>query len=195
MNYHYRILNEETAYRGFFQVTRYTIDIDYYNGGTSGPIIRECLGKDGWSVAALCYDPVLREFIFIEQFRIGAMAAENRPWQIEIVAGFMDKAGESPEEAMQRELQEEIGRRADKLTLLHEYYGSPGGSGGRIKLYLAEIQAEKTLSYTGLHDEGEDIRVIRVPHDEAVRWYNTGKINNATMLLAIQAFLLKHRSS
>lgn len=190
MNYHYHIVDEKKVYTGFFQITRYTVNIEYYTGEFSGPVVRECLGKSGYVVAALCIDSQKQEFVLIEQFRIGAMAAGVHPWQTEIVAGFVDKEGESPEEAMQRELEEEIGTRADKLTKVAQYFPNPGGSGGRTILYFAEVDADKTKTLTGLHDEGEDIRVIRQPISATIADYYAGKIENATMLLAIQAYLI-----
>lgn len=190
MNYSYRLLAEQQVYRGFFKVTQFTVDFDYFSGGRSGPVLRECLGK-GRVVAALPYDPVRDEFVFVEQFRIGRMAAGVHPWNTEIVAGFIDKPDETPEQSMQRELEEEIGVRAQTLELIGQYFGSPGGSGGRVYLYLATVDADATRTFTGLHEEGEDIRVIRVPRKTALRWLVEGKIGNATMLIAVQAFALR----
>lgn len=190
MNYQFNILNEKMVYNGFFRVTQYQVDIEYYNGTHSGPIMRECLGKNGCVVAALPYDPSRKKFVLIEQFRIGAMASGLHPWQIETVAGFMDKAGETAEEAMQRELAEEIGSPAKKLTLVREYYPNLGGSGGKTYLYFAEIDAANIQPYTGLHAEGEDIRTIRLPYETAFSWLKEGKIHNATLIIALQQFLL-----
>lgn len=191
MQYHYQILDQEEGYHGFFKVTRYTVDFDYFTGGRSGPVIRECLGR-GFVVAGLPYDPVRDEFVFVEQFRIGLMAAGEHPWNTEIVAGFMDKPGESPEDCMQRELQEEIGTTATRLHRVAQYFGSPGGSGGQTILFFAEVDASTVALHTGLHEEAEDIRVVRVPRKTAMAWLKDGKVSNATMLLALQAFALSN---
>ncbi len=190
MKYSYRLLAEQEVYRGFFKITRFTVDFDYFSGGTSGPIVRECLGK-GQVVAALPYDPVRDEFVFVEQFRIGRMVAGAGPWNTEIVAGFIDKPDETPEQSMQRELEEEIGVRAQILEPIGQYFSSPGGSGGRVYLYQATVDAAATKTFTGLHEEGEDIRVIRVPRKTALQWLGEGKISNATMLIAMQSFALR----
>lgn len=190
MNYNYRLLDEKEVYRGFFRITHFTVDFDYFSGGSSGPLLRECLGK-GRVVAALPYDPAGDEFVFVEQFRIGRMAAGAHPWNTEIVAGFIDKPDETPEQSIQRELEEEIGVRAETLELIARYFSSPAGSGGRVYLYLATVDAGATKTFTGLHEEGEDIRVMRVPRETALGWLSEGKIYNATMLIAIQAFTLR----
>ena len=49
-------------------------------------------------------------------------------WLLEIPAGKRDRPGEPPELVAGRELVEEIGYEAGELTLLAEYYNSPGFS-------------------------------------------------------------------
>lgn len=194
MEYKYRILNWKEVYHGFFKITRYLVDFQYFSGGWSGALARECLGTGG-VVAALPYDPNTDEFVFIEQFRIGLLAAGEKPWSVEIVAGFMDKANESPEQCIQRELQEEIGTPAEELLPVMRYFASPGGSGAVTHLYFARVDVNKIQPLTGLHEEGEDIRVMRVSRQQAQRWLQEGVIRNATLLLALQAFFLRDRVS
>ncbi|MDO4435386.1 MAG: NUDIX domain-containing protein [Cardiobacteriaceae bacterium] len=192
MNHHYEIIQREEAYRGFAKIDRFHVRFEYYQGGMSPVVMRECnLGRG--SVAALAYDPKEEVFVFVEQFRIGALVAGENPWHLEIVAGLMDKEGEPPENCIAREIEEELGTPAQKLTLLHHYLGSPGGSGGRVSIYLAEIDSTKTKAYTGLIEEGEDIRVVKIPAAELPKRFASGDLNNAMAIIAIQAYyLLKH---
>ena len=193
MDYRYRVDNDTETYCGFFRVRRYTVAYERYRGGMTCPLERECLGRAGSAVvAALPHDPEREELVFVEQFRIGAMVAGVTPWQTEIVAGFMDEKDTTPEAAMQRELEEEIGTRARRLEHLMSYFGSPGGSAGRVHLYLAEIDSSQTVTYSGIAAEGEDIAVHRLSYREALDWLATGKLDNANTLLAMQAFLLRH---
>ncbi|UJF24723.1 NUDIX domain-containing protein [Suttonella sp. R2A3] len=191
MDYQFRVLEEKEVYRGFFKLRRYQIDFELFPGGLSGAVMRECSGSTGFVVAALPYDPQREEFVFVEQFRIGAMVAGHHPWQLEIVAGFMDKPGETPEECLQRELNEEIGTTAQSLTHVSTYFTSPGGSPAQTHFYFAEVDASQCATYTGLLEEGEDILVHRVPYRTAYRWLRDGQVKNATMMLALQAFLLQ----
>lgn len=190
MKYNFRILEEKEVFRGFFKVTRYLLDYDYFSGGSSGPVMRECLGKKGRVVSALVYIPAEDSFVFVEQFRVGMMAAGENPWNLEIVAGFMDKPEETPEEAMRRELEEEIGCAPQTLTQITTYFGSPGGSGGRTFMYFATVNAEKLKTYTGLHAEGEDILVHKMPRQEALKRLEAQAFDNATIILALQYFKL-----
>ncbi|WP_072281854.1 NUDIX domain-containing protein [Rappaport israeli] len=193
MHYQFRVLDAHDVYQGFFKLKRYEVDFELFRGGFSGKVVRECSGASGYVVAALPYDPELEEFVFIEQFRIGAMVAGVNPWQQEIVAGFMDKQGETPQECIQRELQEEIGTQALELELVETYFNAPGGSSGRTHLFFARVDAKKVGQYTGLLEEGEDILVRRVSYQQAFSQLVRGEISNVTMLLALQAFLLhKH---
>ncbi len=70
--------------------------------------------------------------IMIRQYR----AAVNRE-MLEIPAGKLDEAGEPPEVAAQRELEEEIGKRAGRLDLLAVFHNSPGFCDEITHCYLA----------------------------------------------------------
>lgn len=191
MQYQFKVLNEQEVYRGFFKLRRYEVDFELFRGGHSGPVVRECSATSGFVVVALPFDPVSEEFLLIEQFRIGAMVAGHHPWQLEAVAGFMDKPGETPDDCMQRELQEEVGLQAKELEHVDTYFGSPGGSAGQTHFYFARVDINAAARYTGLLEEGEDILVHRVPYNTAFEWLLSGKIKNATLILALQAFLLR----
>lgn len=192
MQYQYKILKSEEVYRGFFRVMRYQVCYEQFRGDFSLPLWRECLGTGNFVVAALPFDPVREEFIFVEQFRIGAMVAGKHPWQWELVAGFMDKTGETAEESIRRELLEETGLIPSRLQHVMTYLSSPGGSAGQTHLFFAEIDANKVLTHTGLSEEGEDILVHRVSYQKARQIFSEGKLNNANTLLALQAFLLQN---
>ena len=192
MQYQFRVLDKQEVYRGFFKLDRYIVDFKLFRGGMSGEVMRECSATSGFVVAGLPYDPQRECFVFVEQFRIGAMVAGTQPWQTEIVAGFMDVAGESAEECMQRELEEEIGTRARVLHHVQTYFPSPGGSAGQTHLYFAEVDSSQVASHTGLLEEGEDILVHCVPYQEAFSRLMQGGVANATMLLALQAFYIRY---
>jgi ADP-ribose pyrophosphatase len=78
---------------------------------------------------------------------------------LEIPAGKLDVPDESPLETARRELQEEIGKRAETWEEIHCFYSSPGFTDERVWLFRA----------TGLSDVGrgsaeEDERI------EVVKW-------------------------
>jgi 8-oxo-dGTP pyrophosphatase MutT (NUDIX family) len=59
------------------------------------------------------------------------------PDLLEIPAGKLDEEGESPLEAGQRELAEEIGKRAEHWESLGSFYTSPGFTNEEVHLFLA----------------------------------------------------------
>ncbi len=97
--------------------------------------------------------------IFTEQYRVPV-----KKWVIEFPAGLVgDNEGSSQEElieAAQRELEEEVGYRADELIEVFEGPPSAGLSGETIHFYIA-----KGLKKVGAGggDESEQIRVFEVP--------------------------------
>ena len=79
---------------------------------------------------------------------------------LEIPAGKLDEAGESPLEAAQRELSEEVGRRAEHWEEIAVFYTSPGFSDERIWLFMATGLREDPEAEP---DESERIEIVRWP--------------------------------
>lgn len=82
---------------------------------------------------------------------------------LEIPAGLMDVEGESPLDTGKRELEEEIGLRADAWQHATTFFSSSGFTDERVHIYLAT-----GLSKTGEPDESgeEDIELVRWPLDQ-----------------------------
>jgi len=76
---------------------------------------------------------------------------------LEIPAGKLDVEGESPLEAAQRELGEEIGKRAASWSELKVFYTSPGFSDERVWLYLATKLEDDPEAVA---DEDEQIEIV-----------------------------------
>ncbi|HEY3552724.1 MAG TPA: NUDIX hydrolase, partial [Solirubrobacterales bacterium] len=74
---------------------------------------------------------------------------------LELPAGKLDEEGEGPLETAQRELAEEIGKRAEHWEDLGSFYTSPGFASEEVFLYLA----------TGISDADE---VPEVEEDERI---------------------------
>jgi ADP-ribose pyrophosphatase len=105
---------------------------------------------------------------------------------IEIPAGTIDP-GESPDTTAPRELAEETGYRAGKITRLAEWYASPGFLTERMFLYLCEGLTPGATA----HQPDEQIQPWVVAWDEAVRMATDGRIRDAKSMLAI--LLCEHR--
>lgn len=84
-----QILSKETLYQGFFKMVKYAFKHKLFQGGWSDVVVREVFER-GHAIAVLPYDPVLDEFVMIEQVRIGAIPTSSSPWLLEVVAGIID---------------------------------------------------------------------------------------------------------
>lgn len=183
-----QILSKETLYQGFFKMVKYAFKHKLFAGGWSDVVEREIFER-GHAVAVLPYDPVLDEFVMIEQVRIGALPTSTSPWLLEVVAGIIDE-GETPEDVCCREAKEEAGIDIQKLFKALSYLSSPGGTTERIHIFVGLVDASNAKGIYGLDYENEDILVHRVPTSVAFEWINQGKIDNAATLIALQWFAM-----
>ena len=142
-----KITNRKTVYEGFFNVEKLTLEHE-------GQKLERDIYRNKDSVAALVYDTARKEFILIEQYRLAA----ERPL-LEIVAGLMDKEGESPEKTIAREIEEETGYRPDRLEPIAVFYTSPGATAEKMYLYFAEV-SERTGTGGGVETENEHINTL-----------------------------------
>ncbi len=120
-------------------------------------------------VGAVCVLPLDRDgsVILERQYRypIGDVL-------LEIPAGKLNSKDEDPEEAGRRELEEETGIHAGKMTFLGFFYPAPAYSDEKIHMYLAE---DLTQSKPHL-DADEFLDVIRMPFSELIREIDAGRV-------------------
>ena len=110
---------------------------------------RELIRHIGAAVAV----PVLpgERFVLVNQHRV---AADD--WLLEFPAGTLE-VGEKPRTCAYRELIEEAGYRAGKLTKLVDFYPAPGISTERMYLYLAT-----NLKPAPVHLDGDEFLNVKV---------------------------------
>ena len=87
--------------------------------------------------------------------------AVGEPDMLEIPAGKLDVDGESPEENAQRELAEEVGKRAARLEHLKSFFTSCGVMDEEIHIYLASGLTDAQAD----GEEDERIEVVAWPLD------------------------------
>ena len=115
---------------------------------------------------------------FVRQYRYAA--GEEL---LELVAGTVEP-GENIAVTAGRELQEEAGYKAGKLTKLGEFYSAPGFCSELLHLYLAEELTESRLP----GDEDEQIEVEMLTLQEAFDLARTGKIKDAKTLAGLMLY-------
>lgn len=124
------------------------------------------------------------KILFVEQFR---KAMEK--CLIEIPAGKVE-SGEERINTAKRELEEETGYTTQQLSLLNEFYVSPGFCDEYISLYYTDtLIASNMLS----PDEDEFVNHHWLTLDEALQWIDEGRIEDAKTIIAILNYQLKMR--
>ena len=189
-NMKWSVIKKKLRYKGFFKLTEIELQHDLFAGGQSPVLTRELIDR-GHAVVVLPYDPVRDEIVLIEQFRIGAGDDETGPWLIEAIAGYKEP-GESAEDVAHREALEEAGCMLSELELMHQCYSSPGGSSEQLQIFFARTDSSGINGIHGLDEEGEDIKVHVVSSKQAFDWLDSGHIDSAMPIIALQWFRI-HR--
>ena len=114
------------------------------------------------------------------------MGRLESPWILELVAGLIDKQGESEEQVARRELMEEAGIAPGYLCKINEYWMSPGASTEKMHLFVALAPLAEVEGVYGLASESEDIRALVVPRATANSWAFERMEANASSLIALQ---------
>ena len=184
-----KILSRDRVFSGYNGLDAIRLQHERFGGGLSRPISRELLVR-GIAVSVLPYDPVADRVVLIEQFRIGAWARDWDVWQTEIVAGRAEE-GEALDDVARRETLEETGCHLIRVEPVCRYLVNPACSTEIMNLYFGQVDAGEVSGFFGLDHEDEDIRVFTAAADEAIGWLNAGKVTNANLMIALQAFALR----
>ena len=100
---------------------------------------------------------------------------------LEIPAGKLDHAGEDPYECAVRELREETGLSAGKMTLLTSVLTTPGFCTEKIGIYLAQDLSQGEMDL----DEDEFLGLVRMPLDEACDLVMRGEIRDGKTICGL----------
>lgn len=113
--------------------------------------------------------------VMVRQFR---KAAEQV--LLEVPAGGIDQ-GETPEEAVRREMVEETGYRVGSVQRLAAFFTSPGFATEFMHLYAArDLQAGEPT------EEIDQIEVVHLTRQEALERLRAGDIHDAKTIIALQ---------
>lgn len=152
----------------------------------------------GNGATVLLIDWSRQTVLLTRQFRIPAYMNEHPDGMLmETPAGLLDN--DDAETAIRREAEEETGCRIRSIRPLFELFMSPGSVTERVAFFVAEYSAtDRVGAGGGLAAEGEDIEVIELTLDEALRGIEDGQIvDGKTVLLLHWASMdrtRRHRS-
>ena len=171
----YKIVNRQEIYTGRI-VNVYLDDVELPNGAVAK---REIVLHHKEGVGILPVDADGGIFL-VRQYRHPLFAHV-----LEIPAGISE-VGEDPKACAARELEEEIGYRAEKLSFLVAANNTVGVSNDKIHLYVAEglVKTAQNL------DADEFLEVEKYSLAECEKMIATGEIIDSKTILAIYAYKL-----
>ena len=180
----YLIQTREKRFNGFLRVDTIKLKHKLFLGDWSPEINRELLVREE-AVGVLLFDPKRDEIVLVRQFRVGLVDKGDSPWILELVAGMVE-VGEELVEVALREVREESNAEVSKLIKICDYFSSPGISSEKVRLYLGIVASEDMGGVYGLENENEDIEVVVMPYENAIKVMKKGCLANAMSIIALQ---------
>jgi len=178
------IHDKRRVFEDFFCIDEVSVSFEGRDGRLIGPMRRLSFER-GDSVAAL----VLKrgpepKILLVEQFKYPAYVHDNG-WIEETVAGMVDR-GESVEEALRREIEEELGYRTSHHETVATFYPSPGGSSERVYLFYCEVSESDAVPGAGggMTSEGEDIQIIEYGIDDFFEKLANGLFHDPKIIIS-----------
>lgn len=168
----FKILKSERKHDG--KVFNLIVDEIEYSSGNRA--IREIADHPGGAVAVPVFDD--GSLLLVRQFRY-----PMKQFVLELPAGKLG-AGENPMVCAGRELKEETGYTANKLTKLTAIYTTPGFCNELLHIYLAE-DLQKSPEGQRLEEGELSLTVERIPFQKAVRMIEQGEIIDSKTICGI----------
>jgi ADP-ribose pyrophosphatase len=152
-----------------------TVSVERYRHADGVEVTREKV----WHPGAVGIVPVDASHVWLTRQPREVVGATS---SLEIPAGKLDVPGEAPLTTAQRELAEEIGKRAAHWEEIFAFYTSPGFTNERVWLYLATELADATAAEDA--EESERIEVVPWPLAELDR--AIAECEDSKSLIALQ---------
>jgi nudix-type nucleoside diphosphatase (YffH/AdpP family) len=140
----------------------------------------------GNGATLLLYDADRRTVLLSRQFRFPVYVNGHPDGMLlETAAGLLDD--ESPEDAVRREVEEELGVTVGEVQHVFDVWMSPGSVTERLHFFAAPYSAaDRTGDRGGLAEEGEDIEVVELDFDSALDMIDDGRIADAKTVMLLQ---------
>lgn len=179
-----RLLNSETLSEKKYLLQYITFESTYTTGQLQQHQREVYIRPQGASL--LLYNPQQKKVLLCRQFRLPAWLLDHSGDVIETCAGIIDD-GETAEEAVIREAEEELGYRVASVKKIGEVYPTPGAVSELIHLYIGEYSDNmKVHSGGGKADEGEDIEVLELSFNQVRNMLEKQQFTDAKTIILIQ---------
>jgi GDP-mannose pyrophosphatase NudK len=146
----------------------------------------------GNGAVILLYNKENRSVILTRQFRLPTYINGNETGMlIEACAGLLDK--DDPEACIRRETEEETGYKVQDVQKVFEAYMSPGSVTEILYFFVAQYTPlMKITDGGGMEHEEENIEVLEMSIDKAMKMMKSGEIRDAKTIMLLQYALLNN---
>jgi nudix-type nucleoside diphosphatase (YffH/AdpP family) len=139
----------------------------------------------GDGATILLYSRPRRTVVLVRQFRFPAFVNAWDDLLIETPAGLLEKA--DPADAIRREVEEETGFRVLDVQPVFQAFMSPGSVTERLHFFVARYEpGDRVSAGGGDRAEGEDIEVLEIRIEEALRMIAAGQICDGKTIILLQ---------
>jgi len=176
-----RIRATKTLSDDWYLLRKTTFDYRMRDGSWK-TVTRETYDR-GNGATILLFNRERGTLLLTRQFRFPAYVnGSDDGMLVEACAGLLDS--QSPEEAIRREAEEELGVQVGEVHKVLETYMSPGSVTEKLFFFAGEYDLPARKG-TGNYDEGEDIEVIELTLAEALGWVDDGRIQDAKTIILL----------
>ncbi|MRG64461.1 NUDIX domain-containing protein [Rhizobium pusense] len=185
------ILKDETLSKNWYHLRNITYN--YTNSRGETKVIRREAYDRGNGATILLFDPRRQTVVLVRQFRMPAHVNGHHGWLLEAPAGLLD--GDNPAEAIRREVTEETGYVVSDVRFLFKSFMSPGSVTEIIHFFAAIVESsDRVEEGGGAAHEDEDIEVVEIPLDDAMKMIETGEICDGKTIMLLQWAALNRAS-
>jgi len=140
----------------------------------------------GNGAAILLYNSEKKTVVLTRQFRMPTYVNGNENgMMIEVCAGLLD--GDNPADCVRKETEEETGYKISNVQKVFQTYMSPGSVTEILYLFVGEYdESMKVSDGGGADDETENIEVLELDFNEAMKMVASGEIKDAKTIMLLQ---------
>lgn len=140
----------------------------------------------GNGAAILLYNSKKGTVVLTRQFRMPTYVNGNEDgMMIEVCAGLLD--GDNPADCVRKETEEETGYKISNVQKVFQTYMSPGSVTEIVYLFVGEYdESMKVSDGGGADDETENIEVLELDFNDAMKMVASGEIKDAKTIMLLQ---------
>lgn len=184
MSANVKILNTEILSDNWYTLKKITFEY-VKKDGSHITQSREAYDR-GNGATILLYNKQQQTVILTEQFRLPTYINGNENGLlIEACAGLLDE--DNAEDCIRRETEEETGYKITDVRKIFEAYMSPGSVTEILHFFIAEYTKDmKVNDGGGVAHEEENIEVLEMQIQDALKMIETGRIKDAKTIMLLQ---------